>query len=151
MHLICPKCKGDNVAYYGMSLSGMGGGYGGTDQRYTCRDCGYTNSFFIDISNDDAMQDSKHENPQYEGSIWGEIYILILILALISVASLAVNGPSGLKTAVYFFLLTSVPIVLAFYILSGENGGGDVNDDLEQISDQIEKQDAANYYEYPRF
>ena len=47
MRLICPRCKSHRIVFSGMTIADSGG-YGGHDQRYSCKDCGYTGSLIID-------------------------------------------------------------------------------------------------------
>ncbi|ODS35532.1 MAG: hypothetical protein A7316_03640 [Candidatus Altiarchaeales archaeon WOR_SM1_86-2] len=47
MRLICPMCKSHRIVFSGMTTADSGG-YGSHDQRYSCKDCGYTGALIID-------------------------------------------------------------------------------------------------------
>ncbi len=121
MKLRCPKCKGKRILYSGMTLSDTGG-YGATDQKYLCKDCGYAGSLILDTSKE------KKESKKYRKLpiTW------VLVLAFIAVISVSLNEDA--KTAVLFFVILSSILIIFFRIIK-QDVNIPVEEDLKKLDD----------------
>jgi len=52
MHRICPKCKSENVMRDFLMIS----------TTYTCKDCGYTGAFILELEDPDYEEFLKEEH-----------------------------------------------------------------------------------------
>lgn len=116
MHLICPRCGSDRIVYAGTTM--LDGAYGSTDQRFTCKECGYTGSLVIDIDKDETDEYRKFPVS------W------VLILAMISISAIALGG-SIEESILSFIILSSILIIFFYFIRQDESQA--VEEDLNDL------------------
>lgn len=105
MNLICPKCKSTRIVYTGISgISGLS--YGSLDQRFTCKECGYTGPLVIDLEKKKRIGRDRYRKFPFS---W------VLILAMISVSAIAIG--ESIETAFLFFIILSLVLIIFFYFI----------------------------------
>ena len=121
MNLICPNCGSTELVYSGTTAVGAKSGYGATDQRYTCKNCGYAGPLVIDVE--------KEENA---GGGFGFPVTAILAVFLFVMVSYALGASPDWCAS---FFCASAVLVFAFYYLLRSAGGESVENDLKNLDD----------------
>ncbi len=125
MSLTCPKCGSNEVIYSGTTTTDFGG-YGATDQRYTCKKCGYSGPLILD---------KKEKFIHYEQgkSYWKLPIFWVMILGLLSL--LAIAWGEKVEVALLFFLFFALILGIFFHFVK-EDEFVPVEKDLEKLDDR---------------
>ena len=122
MRLVCPNCGSGALLYSGTTtVDGGMTGYGATDQRYTCKACGYTGPLVIDVGKEETG-----------GGRWGSPLTAVLALGFFTTAAYALGA--SIEWSASFFCV-STAVVLAVYCLFGGAGPDSVENDLRNLDD----------------
>ena len=120
MPLICPNCGKQDIVYAGTTTEGAGG-YGATDQKYHCKNCGYTGPLVIDTDKE-AEEETQRDFP----------YVIVVVIAFISLAAYGM-GANLLACALFFIIPTSLLIAFHYFVKDEDREG--VEKDLENLDE----------------
>ena len=125
MRLTCPECGSNRIIYAGTTTRDYGG-YGATDAKYTCKDCGYTGPLVIDTEKEEAATfQSKDKGEKLKLPLFW-----VFLLGLISL--LAISWGAKVEIAFLFFAIFSLILGVFFYFVR-EDEFEPVEKDLEQL------------------
>jgi hypothetical protein len=117
MALICPNCGSTEIGYTRSTT--LDDAYDATDQRYTCKSCGYVGSV--------ALEHEREETGS-AGFPYTEVFVFFFLAVLWYLLG------AGLEFSVLFFAVPSAILIFFRYLLGGGHPFS-VEDDLLNLDE----------------